>query len=244
MPRVLVRPDQAGVAEMAASLLAEDMAAAIELRGRAVWVAAGGSTPAAAYRILAGRYATSMQWAEVTIAMGDERCVPLDDPDSNWGQLAKTLLDRLTSGTPESLVPRTELSAEAAAIDYQSRLARLDHSPSGVPRLDHVWIGLGEDGHTLSLFPGRAAELRSSALVVAVHDSPKPPPDRISLTLAALEGAVHCLVLATGAGKREIVQRALAADASLPVVAAMQAVEGAGGAVTWVMDEAAAGASA
>ncbi len=240
MPRVLVRPDKTGVAETAASMLADDMVEAIELRGRAVWVAAGGSTPVAAYGILADRYATSVRWAEVTIAMGDERCVPLEDPDSNWGQLAKTLLDRLMEGAPNLLVPRTELSAEAAASDYQSRLASCAHLPSGSPRLDHVWIGLGEDGHTLSLFPGRLAELHASELVVAVHDSPKPPPDRISLTLEALKGAVHCLVLATGAGKREIVKRALAEDASLPVVAAMQAVEGAGGAVTWVLDEAAA----
>jgi 6-phosphogluconolactonase len=244
MPRVLVRSDQAGVAETAASMLAEDVAEAIELRGRAVWVAAGGSTPAAAYEILAARYATSVRWPEVTIAMGDERCVPLDDPDSNWGQLAKALLDRLTDDAPSLLVPRTELTAEAAAIDYQSRLARLDRSPAGLPRLDHVWVGIGEDGHTLSLFPGRLAESGSTDLVVAVHDSPKPPPDRISLTLEALEGAVHCVVLATGAGKREIVRRALAEDASLPIVAAMHAVEGAGGAVTWVMDEAAAGVSA
>jgi 6-phosphogluconolactonase len=225
-------------------MLAEDATAAIELRGRAVWVAAGGSTPAAAYRILAERYATSMRWAEVTLAMGDERCVPLDDPDSNWGQLAKTLLDCLPGRSPNLLVPRTELSAQDAASDYQARLAHLDPLPSGLPRLDHVWIGLGEDGHTLSLFPGRLAELGSTELVAAVHDSPKPPPDRISLTLEALKGAAHCVVLATGAGKREIVRRALAEDASLPVVAAMHAVEGAGGAVTWVTDEAAAGVSA
>jgi 6-phosphogluconolactonase len=240
MPQVLVRPDKAGVAETAASMLAEDVAAAVALRGRAVWVAAGGGTPAAAYEILAEWYATSVRWAEVTIAMGDERCVPLEDPESNWGQLAKALLDRLTDGAPRLLVPRTELTAEAAAADYQSRLARLDRSSAGLPRLDHVWIGLGEDGHTLSLFPGRLAELRSHELVVAVHDSPKPPPDRVSLTLEALKGAIHCLVLATGAGKREIVGRALDEDAALPVVAAMQAVEGAGGTVTWLLDEAAA----
>jgi 6-phosphogluconolactonase len=241
MPRVLVRPDQAGVAETAAALLAEDAAAAIDLRGRAVWVAAGGSTPVVGYRILAEQYATSIRWANVTIAIGDERCVPLDDPDSNWGQLRKALLDRVTDGAPNLLVPRAELSAEAAASDYRSRLASCDRLPSGLPRLDHVWIGVGEDGHTLSLFPGRRAESESAELVVAVHDSPKPPPDRISLTLEALRGAVHCLVLATGAGKREIVKRALADDASLPVVAAISAVEGAGGAATWVLDEAAAG---
>ena len=244
MPRVLVRPDLAGVAETAASMLAADVAEAVELRGRAVWVAAGGGTPAAACEILAERYATSVRWAEVTIAMGDERCVPLDDPDSNWGQLAKVLLDRLPDRPPNLLEPRTELNAEAAANDYQSRLAVLDPLPSGLPRLDHVWIGIGEDGHTLSLFPGRLTEAGSTGLVVAVHDSPKPPPDRISLTLEALKGAVHCVVLATGSGKREIARRALAEDASLPVAAAMHAVEGAGGAVTWVMDEAAAGVSA
>jgi 6-phosphogluconolactonase len=240
MPRVLVRPDKTGVAEAAASLLVEDLATAIDLRGRAVWVAAGGNTPAAAYGLLADRHLTNVRWGGVTIAMGDERCVPLDDPDSNWGQLAEILLDRLTDGTPDLLVPPTELGAEAAASDYQSRLESLDSLPSGLPRLDHVWVGLGEDGHTLSLFPGRLAELHPRQLVVAVHDSPKPPPDRISLTLEALKGAVHCLVLAAGPGKREIVKRALAEDSSLPVVAAMRAVEDAGGAVTWVLDEAAA----
>jgi 6-phosphogluconolactonase len=239
MPRVLVHPDKAGVAETAASMLAEDIAAAVESRGRAVWVAAGGSTPAAAYEILADRYATSVRWGETMIAMGDERCVPLEDPDSNWGQLAERLLDRLTVDAPKLLVPRCELSARAAASDYQARLASLDRLPSGLPRLDHVWIGLGEDGHTLSLFPGHLAELQSTELVVAVHDSPKPPSDRISLTLEALKGAVHCLVLATGDGKREIAKRALAEDASLPVVAAMRVVEGAGGVVTWLLDEAA-----
>jgi 6-phosphogluconolactonase len=241
MPQVLVRPDKGGVAEVAASMLAEDVAAAVELRGRAVWVAAGGSTPAAAYEVLAERYATSVPWGELTIAMGDERCVPLDDPDSNWGQLARTLLDRLPTGAPNLLVPRIELSAEAAASDYQSRLESLDRPSLGPPRLDHVWVGLGEDGHTLSLFPGHLAELGSRELVVAVHDSPKPPPDRISLTFEVLKGAAHCLVLAAGAGKREIVKRALAEDTSLPVVAAMQAIEGAGGTVTWVLDEAATG---
>jgi 6-phosphogluconolactonase len=240
MPRVLVRPDQAGVAEAAASMLAEDLAAAIDSRGHAVWVAAGGRTPAIVYEILAEHYATSVRWAEVTVAMGDERCVPLDDPDSNWGQLAKLLLDRLPVDASKLLVPRTELGARDAANDYQSRLASLDRLPSGLPLLDHVWVGLGEDGHTLSLFPGHRAELQSRELVVAVHDSPKPPPERISLTLEALKGAVHFVVLAAGAGKREIVKRALAEDASLPVVAAMRAVEGAGGAVTWLLDEAAA----
>jgi 6-phosphogluconolactonase len=240
MPRVLVRPDQAGVAEAAASMLAEDVAAAIDSRGHAVWVAAGGRTPAIVYDILAERYATSVRWTEVTVAMGDERCVPLDDPDSNWGQLAKLLLDRVTVDASKLLVPRTALGVRNAANDYQSRLASLDRLPSGLPRLDHVWVGLGEDGHTLSLFPGHLAELESRELVVAVHDSPKPPPERISLTLAALGGAAHCVVLAAGAGKREIVKRALAEDASLPVVAAMRAVEGAGGTVTWLLDEAAA----
>jgi len=202
-------------------------------------VAAGGTTPAAAYDVLADRHAASAWWGQMTIAIGDERCVPLDDPDSNWGQLASALLDRLIDGVPQLLVPRTELSAGDAAADYRSRLARLERLSSGLPRLDHVWMGLGEDGHTLSLFPGHLAELQSRELAVAVHDSPKPPPDRISLTCEALKGAGHCLVLAAGAGKREIVKRALAEDASLPVVGAMQAVEDAGGAVTWLLDEAA-----
>jgi 6-phosphogluconolactonase len=112
-----------------------------------------------------------------------------------------------------------------------------------VPRLEVVWLGVGEDGHCLSLFPGRPEVEVTDRLVVPVHDSPKPPPDRVSLTLAALAGTERLLVLAAGQGKAEPVARARAGDDRLPVTRAVAAVRAAGGSVSWLLDRAAAAAS-
>jgi 6-phosphogluconolactonase len=98
---------------------------------------------------------------------------------------------------------------------------------------------MGEDGHTLSLFPSHAA-LQSEALVAAVHNSPKPPPGRISLTLKALAGADNCLIMVSGVDKAKILARALKGDKKLPIVQAVAAIEAAGGQVTWLVDKAAA----
>jgi 6-phosphogluconolactonase len=99
---------------------------------------------------------------------------------------------------------------------------------------------VGEDGHCLSLFPGLPEVEVSDRLVVPVHDSPKPPPDRVSLTLAALAGTERLLVLAAGPAKAGPVARARAGDDRLPITRAVAAVRGAGGAVTWLLDRAAA----
>jgi 6-phosphogluconolactonase len=109
------------------------------------------------------------------------------------------------------------------------------------PRLDLVWIGVGPDGHCLSLFPGFPEVEVRDRLVVPVHGAPKPPPDRVSLTLAALTGTDRLLVLVSGAEKADAVARAMAGDASLPITRAVATVESAGGTVTWLLDRSAAG---
>jgi 6-phosphogluconolactonase len=172
--------------------------------------------------------------------MGDERCVPVTDPDSNWGQAAAALLDHVPVPASHLLRPQGELGAEEAAGAYQAALAELPPAPGGAPRLEVVWLGVGEDGHCLSLFPGRPELEVTVRLVVGVHDSPKPPPDRVSLTLAALAGVERLLVLAAGAAKAEPVARARAGDDRLPITRAVAAVRAAGGSVTWLLDRAAA----
>jgi 6-phosphogluconolactonase len=173
------------------------------------------------------------------VAMGDERCVPVGHPDSNWGQAAAALLDHVPVPAHQLLRPPGELGAEAAADAYQSALAALPASAARVPRLEVAWLGVGEDGHCLSLFPGAPEVEVADRLVVAVHDAPKPPPDRISLTLAALAGVERLLVLAAGPGKAEPIARARAGDDRLPVTRAVEAVRSAGGSVTWLLDRAA-----
>jgi 6-phosphogluconolactonase len=232
-------PDE--LAEAAARAAVADLEAAVEAHGTATWVLTGGGTPAAAYRRLADHdLRTGVEWDRIRVAMGDERCVPPDHPDSNWGQAAAALLDHVPVPGHHLLRPPGELGPEAAADAYQAALAAVPATAGGTPRLEVVWLGVGEDGHCLSLFPGRPEVEVSNRLVVGVHDSPKPPPERISLTLAALAGTERLLVLAAGPGKAAAVARARAGDDRLPVTRAVAAVRSGGGSVTWLLDRAAA----
>ncbi|MEU8953487.1 6-phosphogluconolactonase [Streptomyces sp. NPDC048518] len=251
--RVFANP--AELARAVADHAVRSLGAAVDRAGGATWVLAGGSTPAAAYRLLAEEQSSGEQpsgeqssegrpaidWSRLHVLVGDERCVPVGHPDSNWGQAAAALLDRVPVEPGKLMVPEGTLPPEEAASRYEAALALLPKDADGLPRLDHVWLGVGEDGHTLSLFPGLDAVEVTDRLVVGVHDSPKPPPERITLTLRALRGAQDCLVIAAGAGKAEVIAGALEGDEKLPVARAARAVEAAGGRVTWLLDEAAAG---
>jgi 6-phosphogluconolactonase len=239
--RVEVVADAAALAEAAARRAVADLEAAVEAHGSATWVLTGGGTPVAAYRRLAAHdLRTGVEWDRIRVAMGDERCVPVDHPDSNWGQAAAALLDHVPVPDHHRLRPRGELPAERAADDYQAALRALPRAAGGGPRLEVLWLGVGEDGHCLSLFPGRPELEVADRLVVAVHHSPKPPPDRISLTLAALAGVERLLVLASGDAKAAAVAAALAGDRDLPIARAAATVREAGGEVTWLLDRAAA----
>lgn len=239
MSDIKILKDPAEVARWVAESFATDVQGAISATGSAVWVAAGGSTPAAVYSLLRTDY-SDLPWRDLRILMGDERCVAPDAEDSNWRQLYERLLSHLEVPEASQLRPRAEYGAESAADDYGRVIGQLAVDANGRPRLDHVWLGMGEDGHTLSLFPDHPAAGIRDRLAVAVHDSPKPPPDRVTLTYEALKGTVHALVLATGGGKRDVVARAIAGDRALPVAEAAAVIEQSGGAVTWVLDDAAA----
>jgi 6-phosphogluconolactonase len=251
MSRVEVVAGADELAEVAARAALADLEAAIDAHETCTWVLTGGGTPQAAYRRLARHdLRDSIEWGRLRVAIGDERCLPPEDPESNWRQAAEALLDHVPLADGQRLRMRGELGAERAAKDYEAALDRLPRRPGAtagpaqteVPRLDVVWMGVGTDGHCLSLFPGRPEVEVADRLVVAVHDAPKPPPDRVSLTLAALAGAERLLVLASGAGKAEAVARARAGDQGLPITRAVATVERAGGAVTWLLDRPAAGA--
>jgi len=237
-------PNPQAVAEVAAQQAVAALQAAIETYGNATWVVAGGSTPMAAYAVLVDQYLDALDWSKVTVVIGDERCVPLDDPESNWRQIATVLLDQLPLSV-ESVRPLAEQGA-LAAESYERHLRSLPLNDAGLPRLDHVWLGMGPDGHTLSIFPGHPslAEAAGDKLVIFVDDSPKPPPQRISLSFLALTAAHSCLVLVSGEAKAPVMARIAEGDESLPVARAVATVETAGGEVLWLLDQAAAGSTA
>jgi 6-phosphogluconolactonase len=236
-----VVPDAGALPRVAAMAAVTALTGAVRRHGDATWVLAGGRTPLAAYRLLAaGRLRDAVPWPRLRVAVGDERAVPATDPDSNWGQAAAALLDHVPIPAEGRLAPRGELGADAAAADYTRQLDRLPKTRAGWPRLDVCWIGAGEDGHCLSLFPGHPEVEAAKGLVTPVHGAPKPPPDRISLTLPALRGVGCLLILAAGAGKAEALARVRAGE-PLPVARAAREVAAAGGTVRWLLDQAAAG---
>jgi 6-phosphogluconolactonase len=182
--------------DLAADRVAEAIAAARGAGRPAHLSLAGGTTPRATYE----RLATLVDdWEGVELWLGDERLVPPDDPESNYRMLAESLLE--PTGATAHAVP-TGGTAEDAADAYAREIReRVPAGPQGVPVLDLALLGLGEDGHTASLFPHAPALDVRGEICVAVHDSPKPPPDRISLTLDVLRAARRSLILAVGDGK-------------------------------------------
>jgi len=198
---VLDGPDE--VAQRCASLVLEAANRAIAARGEYRLVLAGGRTPLSAYRLLAQAEA---DWPRWKIYYGDERCVAADDSGRNSLAARQAWLDQIALPAENHFLMPAEKGAETGALEYAV------HVHAALP-FDTVLLGVGEDGHVASLFPGRES---APGLVTPVHDSPKPPPDRVSLTYAALNQARQVIIMATGDGKRDAVSRWRSGEA-LPV---------------------------
>ncbi len=227
--------DKTQLAEAAAARAIAVLKASIGEYGHATWALAGGSTPLLAYKIIAAKYADAIDWEKVTVIIGDERIGPLDGPNNNWHTI-----DEIIGHLPTTKIrPNSNLSAEEAAEDYSRQLSRLPVIDNGLLRFDLLWLGVGDDGHTLSLFPRHNSLLPSGDLVIAVHDSPKPPNDRISLSLRALQGTQVAVILAAGSDKKEAITRAQNGE-SLPIALAVSIIETHDGNITWLLDRDAA----
>jgi 6-phosphogluconolactonase len=211
MPRVTTLPDAERAARRAADVMANQINDA-RMRGADVHFAvAGGSTPRRAYELLARMQGT---WSHVHIWLGDERCVPADHEDANQRMLDESLLSKLRSVDGPHLHPvRGDLQPEDAAWLYARELVE---TIGEQPVFDVVLLGLGEDGHTASLFPDDPAALSEEAPVIGIRSAPKPPPERITLTLPVLRRARFTLLLATGEGKRDALARVRAGDQAVP----------------------------
>ncbi|CAA9495441.1 MAG: 6-phosphogluconolactonase, eukaryotic type [uncultured Solirubrobacteraceae bacterium] len=211
MTRTTVQRDNEAAARRAADVMANQINDA-RTRGTDVHIAvAGGSTPRRAYELLAKMQGT---WAHVHLWLGDERCVPADHPDANQRMIDESLISALRSGERPHLHPvRGELQPEDAAWLYASEIVR---AMGEKPMFDFVLLGLGEDGHTASLFPGDPAALCEHAPVLPIRGAPKPPPERITLSLPVIRQARFTLLLATGEGKREALARVRAGDPDVP----------------------------
>lgn len=166
---------------------------ALDAHGKFHLVLAGGSTPEKLYRALA---AQTHDWSHWHIWFGDERCLPPGDPQRNSKMAQTAWLDRIAIPAGNIHVIPAELGADAAAVAYSQELY-------GQPAFDLVLLGLGQDGHTASLFPGHDWGVEpGSPDVLAVYDAPKPPPQRVSMSAQRLSHSRCVLFLACGADKR------------------------------------------
>lgn len=244
-PRIVVHPDAATLAQAVGARLLTALVDAQAARGTASVVVTGGSTGTAVLRALAespGRDA--VRWDRVDVWWGDERFLPAGDPDRNETQARSVMLDvlPLDAARVHVMAPSDGPDGDdavAAARRYAHELSADlgGGTETGGPAFDVLMLGVGPDAHVASLFPGLPGVDEQGASVIAVHDSPKPPAVRLSLTLPALCSARQVWLMTAGADRADAVRLALTgADPSHAPAGAVHGRE----ATLWLLDTAAA----
>lgn len=223
----------------AADLIAHRAAAAVAASGRFSIALAGGSTPRPTYERLAGSAYRDVPWRETLVFWGDERCVPPDQVDSNYRMARETLLDHVP--VPPSNVYRMageEPPTEAAASYSAILRAVFDLTGDEWPRFDLILLGLGEDGHTASLFPHTDVLFEQDELTAAPY-VPRLSAHRLTLTPPVLNNAALIVFLVTGAAKADVLRRVLRGPYQ-PEELPAQLVRPTHGTCMWVVGEEAA----
>lgn len=227
------------LSQAAAKIFTESANEAIHTRGRFLFALAGGETPSGLYRLLAQRhYQVKLAWEKCFVFWGDERCVPPDNKGSNYRQAAETLLRHVS--IPEDHIMRIEgeRGPDEASKRYIKVLQKFASPPLRWPRFDLVLLGMGEDGHTASLFPN--SEIAETTPVLpAKAQYQRRPSERVTLTEAVFNSSHHVIFLVTGINKANILRKVFSGSyqpKDLPV----QRIQPRDGQVTWLVDEEAA----
>jgi 6-phosphogluconolactonase len=217
-PEIHTHPSLKDLSRAAAKYICEIAEGAVKERGIFTFVLSGGATPRLLYEELTKEpYASRVAWQHTHIFWGDERCVPSDNPDSNFALSFQILISKVDV-PPSNIhrIPATAGSPKAVAEEYEKTLreffqpATESDSPMSFPSFDLVLLGMGVDGHTASLFPGDAALGERTRWVVAVEGtSASPPVPRITLTFPVINEAKCVLFLASGSRKLKLLQEIL-----------------------------------
>jgi 6-phosphogluconolactonase len=237
-----VEPDPAALARRAAQYFVEMAGEAAEAQGRARIAISGGATPQAAFELLADPtqpWRARMPWDLLDLYWVDERTVAPDDPGSNFGMVREALLDHVPLRPDQIHRIEGELDPEVAAARYESELRnsfRLEGAE--IPRFDLVALGLGDDGHTASLFPHTEAIHEMGRLAVANH-VPQKETWRVTLTWPVINCARSVFFLAAGSGKAAILKEVLTGPRD-PERLPSQLIRPASGILTFILDKAAA----
>ncbi|MEO6724948.1 MAG: 6-phosphogluconolactonase [Blastocatellia bacterium] len=211
---------------------------AIQERGRFAVALSGGSTPKAMFSILAGKpFADALPWQGIYFFWGDERCVPPDHADSNYRMANETLLSKIAVPRENIFcIPAEDEDHDRAAANYSDTIGQFFNSD--LPRFDLVFLGMGADGHTASLFPGTTALQFEDRIAVANHVE-KFQTYRITLTAAAINNAENVIFLIAGEDKAAILKEVLEGDRQ-PEKYPSQLIHPVNGQLLWMLDEAAA----
>ena len=236
MRQILVKPNLEGVSIAAAELFIRIASGAIDTRGRFSVALSGGSTPASLYKLLASEsYRDSLDWTRVFFFFGDERNVPLTDPESNYLMVKETLLDQIPD--IEDRVHAWPMNLESPQEIAQDYERQIEHFFAGPPIFDLVLLGLGDDCHTASLFPGSDA-LRENARMAVANWVEKLTAFRLTMTFPVFNNASNVIFLVAGESKSEAVARVLEGEFR-PDEFPAQFVNPGSGNLYWILDEAA-----
>jgi len=233
--------DSAAIYAAGATVFAEAAADAVRRSASFRVALSGGTTPKGMYSLLAAddRLRSSIPWGNIDFFWSDERDVPANHPDSNYGMALNALLSKVDISSSRVHRVRTEnREADAVADSYASEIRLAFDVPDGIPRFDLILLGIGADGHTASLFPGTAA-LHEQTRLVAANWVDKLGAHRITMTFPLLNAARSVMFMATGEDKATAVRSAVEPVDGTPPVPA-HAVQPRDGQLLWLLDSAAA----
>lgn len=236
--QIIIEDDPMGLAHRGARIFATSARESVNRNGRFAVALSGGSTPKRMNEMLGEETSRlKIPWDKVYLFWVDERCVPENDEASNYGAAKRAFLESVPIPEEQIYPMPGEVSPEAGALRYQENIRDFFHlTETGKPIFDAIFLGVGKDGHTASLFPGQKALEERERLVVAVKGG-EPNVPRLTLTYPVLNRARHIVFLASGKSKAEILKTILESkEMRLPA----QKIQPVNGKLTWLLDQDAA----
>jgi 6-phosphogluconolactonase len=225
--------DISELSQYAANSFIETANQSIAERGCFLTALSGGNTPMRLYKLLGDLFCDQVDWAHVHFFWGDERCVPVDDAGNSFGQTKKVWFDKIN--IPHENIHRvlSELKPDSASREYARTLEDFS-APLAWPRFDLALLGMGDDGHTASLFPNSPVDVDSPTLAVTANYQGRPA-NRVTLTQKVLNSSRNIMFLVTGKSKAETLSRVLN-GAYLPEELPAQRIAPEDGTLTWLID--------
>lgn len=237
-PEIRIFNDLENLSHAAANLFVAKAAESISGRDHFMVALNGGSTPTRLFQLLGTDFRDQVDWSKIHIFWGDERCVPPDDAGSSYGQARDVLLSHVPISDSNIHRIRGELGPAEASKEYSLVLKRFATPPPEWPRFDLIYLGMGEDGHTASLFPGSPVDMTEPVVPVTAHYQDRPA-DRVTLTPVVFNSARMVVFMATGKKKVHTLVEVLS-DRYNSTLYPAQRIHPKDGQLIWLVDEEAA----